>query len=267
MEKKIIILGSFLFLTMLAEDRLQGYAHIDLGLNFIGLKNKVFRQSPNYRGQFRYNGTVGFPTLSLDMGLMSTKTFRFLRHDNNLICGFKVSASSTVKKITGELFLENNDRVDLGFTPSEFEVRHDFNIMSFSPYVGMVMNREKYRYGLTAGATIFRDMLDRLQAHEMSLTGGYSGIHLRPRDRAFGGTLRVFADRHTERFFAGISYEYTRATQEYGRHVFIERSENQVQDHLTTLHLLEGANGIEIGEAPILRIGIHAFSFRVGIKV
>jgi hypothetical protein len=267
MEKKIIILGSFLFLTMLAEDRLQGYAHIDLGLNFIGLKNKVFRQSPNYRGQFKYNGTVSFPSLSLDMGFMSGKTFRFLRHDNNLICGLKVSASSTVKKITGELFLEDNNRIDLGFITSEFEVRHDFNIMSFSPYVGMVMNREQYRYGLTAGATIFRDMLDRLQAHEMSLIGGYSGIHLRPRDKAFGGTLRVFADRHSERFSAGISYEYTRATQEYGRHVFIERSGNQVQNHLTTLHLLDGANEIDISEAPILRIGIHTFSLCIGVKV
>jgi len=267
MKKGIMIVGSFLFLTMLAEEKLSAYAHLDWGVNFIGLKNKPFRQSPNYRGQFRYNQTVGFPTLSLDMGIMSGKVFRFLRHDNNFVCGLKIMVSNTAKKISGEFLLENINAPELGFVPSGFQVQHDFNVAAFSPYIGVVLNNGQYRYGLTGGVTVFNKMLDRLQAHEVTLSAGYTGIHLRPRDRALGGTLRVFADRQGEKMFGGISYEYTRANQQYGRHIFIERSEALVRDALLSLHLIPGVNEIEISEAPTMQIGIHTLSVYVGFRV
>lgn len=267
MKKRIIIIGSFLFLTMLAEESLSAYAHLDWGVNFIGLKNKPFRQSANYRGQFRYNQSVGFPTLSLDMGIMSGKVFRFLRHDNNFICGLKIMVSNTAQKISGEFLLENVNAPELGFVPSGFLVRHDFNVAAFSPYIGVVLNNGQYRYGLTGGVTVFDKMLDKLEAHEVTLSAGYTGIHLRPLDRALGGTLRAFVDRQGEYMFGGISYEYTRATQQYWRHIFIERSDALVADFLTRLHLIPGINEMEISEAPTIQIGIHTLSVYVGFRV
>ncbi len=252
---------AFFGFNIIAERNFDTYAGIQAQWNLIHLHNDLFKQSPTYTTRFIYNKSTGFPTLALDLGIQSKKSFRFLHHDHTVACGIKLSASNTNKKIKGLLTFENVN------ITSDYLVAHHFNVGAVNPYIKVVCKGEHTNFGIAGGMTWYSKLLGQLSAHENIPQEWYTGIHLRPRDHALAGTLKFFVEKEYEFFFSGLSYEYTRGTQQYGRHVFVEQSSAGSRDYLLDLHLLAGANEIEIFQSPTIRFGIHTLSFYCGFSV
>lgn len=266
----ILLLGFLGLFNVMAERNFNTYASVCAEWNIIHLYNDPFLQSPPQPlslqptpiyGQIMYNKSTGFPALALDFGIKSKKTFRFLRHDNMIACGIKLSASNTNKRLKG-LMVFNNET-----TASDFFVTHKFNIKAVNPYVNIIFTGQNIDFGIGGGVTWYSELFGMFSAHENIAQEWYSGLHLRPRDCAFAGTVKAFAQKEYGNFFGGFSYEYTRGSQRYGSRVFVEQSSAGSRDYLVDFHLLQGIHEALIFEAPTIRFGIHTLSIYFGLSI
>lgn len=257
----------YVFCVNAGDGDITGYVQVGGAYNAIKLRNKPFDQSQNYTGQLRYHQATGFPSLNFDIGIESGKQFRFFRHENSFVCGLKMMVSSTEKTLNGDFRIKSTAQPQLGFVNNRYHVRHDFNMTSFEPYVGIVLHRGNHHMGLTGGVTCFRTMLETMRIYERVINDEYTGLYLKPENRALGGTLRVFFDTQWDNMIMGLSYGYTRATQRYARQVHLEQASIFATEVFQNLYLYPDANDFRMNVAPEMQIQIHSVSLYVGIEI